>query len=227
MTTPPAAPGIFAASLRLLLRNPSIVVPGLVAGALGALTGVMLGPTQPLESNLLSRLLQSVVQLVASIFAIAFTTGMAAAAWRNERAGFADGARAFGRGARHLVVAMFVLFVLGVAAALLAPFTLGLSLLAYLFFFIYTMAAAVVGERGGFAAVAESVDLAFTRPVPTLLVASGIALVCLVTGALAEFVAARSALGPLLAGVVVQAVIAYMTLVVVGEYRALRSAVSG
>jgi hypothetical protein len=206
----------------LLLRNPSIVVPGLGAGAVAALAGTLLEPARPLDSNLVSRLLQSLVQLVASILSVAYTTGMADAAWREGSAGFADGARAFRRNASHVLGAMLVLFAIGAIAALLAPFTLGLSLLAYLFFCIYTMAAAVAGERSGIVAVRESVDIAFTRAVPTLIVSLGIALVCFVTGALAELVATTPFVGALAGGIVVQAAIAYAMIVVVGEYRALR-----
>ena len=80
-----SARGVFAGSLRLLFRNPAIVVPGLVIGAVAALVSAVLQPAQPLDSNIFSRLLQGLVQLVASILSIAYTTGMADAAWRDGR----------------------------------------------------------------------------------------------------------------------------------------------
>jgi hypothetical protein len=107
-------------------------------------------------------------------------------------------------------------------AALAAPFSFGLSFLVYAFFCIYTMAAAVAGERPGLVAVRESAEIAFARPLTTLLVVAGIAVVSFVLGVLAEFLAGTSLLGQCAAEVVIQATVAYVTLVVVGEYGALR-----
>jgi hypothetical protein len=216
-----SARGVFAGSLRLLFRNPAIVVPGLVIGAVAALVSAVLQPAQPLDSNIFSRLLQGLVQLVASILSIAYTTGMADAAWRDGRAQFSDGARAFRRDAGHVFVAMLALLAIGFVAAVAAPYTIGLSLLVYMFFCIYTMAAAVIGERAGFFAVRESVQIAFARPATTLLVVAGIVAIAFAMGLFAEFLERTPLAGPLVSGVVVQAVIAYATLVVVGEYRAL------
>jgi hypothetical protein len=208
----------------LLFGNLGIVVPGLVVGALAALVQFALEPTPAaaLDAGLVTRLVENLAQIVASILSIAYTTGMAEAAWETGRASFADGARAFRRDGGHVFVAMLVLFALGFVAALLAPFTLGLSLLVYVYFFIYTMAAAVVGERPGFAAVGESVAIAFRRPVPTLLTVAGVLVIAFAMGAVATLLAAAPLIGPLVAALVVQAVIAYVALVIVGEYRALR-----
>lgn len=214
----------FAGSLRLLARNPSIVVPGLVIGAFSAIVATLLQPSNPLDSTIYTRLLQTVVQLIASILSIAYTTGMADAAWRTGRAAFGDGAGAFRRDGGHVFVAMLVLFAIGFVAAVLAAYTILLSLVAYIFFCIYTMASAVVGERSGFAAVGESIEIAYRRPRTTLLVVAGIVIIALAMGMLAEFLAGVPFVGPLVAAVVVQTAIAYFTLVVVGEYRALRAA---
>jgi len=215
--------GVFGGSLRLLGANLIIVVPGLVVGVLTAVVGTLLEPAHPLDANVASRVLQAVVQLVGSILGVAYTTGMADAAWRTRRARIADGTRAFKRDAGHVFVAMLVLFALGVVAAVLAPFTFSLSLLVYLFFCVYTMAAAVVGERPGLRAVAESVDIAFRRPRPTLVIVTGIGLIAFAMGAVAELLSAVVLVGPLVAGLVIQTVVAYVTLVVVGEYRVLRA----
>jgi hypothetical protein len=220
----PSAATIFARSWGLLLGNLAIVVPGLVAGSLAALVEFALEPTPAaaLDAGLATRLVEDLAQIVASILSIAYTTGMAQAAWETGRARFSDGARAFRRDGGHVFVAMLVLFALGLVAALLAPFTLGLSLAVYLFFCIYTMAAAVVGERPGLAAVRESVEIAFRRPVPTLLTVVGVLVIAFAMGAVASLLAAAPLIGPLVAALVVQTVIAYVALVIVGEYRALR-----
>jgi hypothetical protein len=216
-----SARAAFAGSLRLVFRNPAIIVPGLVIGALAALVSAVLQPAQPLDSNVFSRLLQGVVQLIASILSIAYTTGMADAAWRDGRARFSDGARAFRRDAGHVLVAMLLLLAIGFVAAVAAPYTLGLSLFVYMFFCIYTMAAAVAGERPGVLALRESIDIAFARPLTTLLVVGGIVAIAFAMGLLAEVLGRTPLVGPLVSGVVVQIVIAYATLVVVGEYRAV------
>lgn len=137
---------VFGRAWQLFARNLSIVVPGLVAGALTAV----------LEQLLTTWLWIDVTQIVAAILTISYTTGMADAAWRLGRARFSDGRRAFRRDGRHVLVAMLALMLLGAAAAVLAPYTFSFSIAAYVFFCIYTLAAAVVGERPGFLAVVES-----------------------------------------------------------------------
>jgi hypothetical protein len=219
---PGTAPNVFAHSLGLLARNLAIVVPGIAIGAIAALVGAALEPAQPLESTVWTRALQEITNVLASILAIAYTTGMADAAWRTGSAGFSDGTRAFKRDVGNVFVAMLVLFALGVAAALVAAFTFGLSLAIYVFFCVYTMAAAVVGERSGFRAVFESAEIAFLRPLTTLLVVAAIIAITFVLGALAELVSGAPLVGPLISEVVIQVVVAYLTLVVVGEYRTLR-----
>jgi hypothetical protein len=221
-----AAGNVFGGAWKLLVRNVAIVLPGLVAAALAAVVQAILLPAESTAANapLWPGLVQWVVQIVTSILSISYTTGMANAAWATGRATFADGGRAYRRDGGHVFVAMLALFVLGAGAAVLAAYTFSLSLVAYAFFFIYTMASAVVGERSGFAAVAESVRIAIARPVPTLLVVAGIALVAFVSGLVAILLAAAPLVGPLVEGVLVQVTIAYAVLVVVGEYRALRNA---
>lgn len=220
----PGAGAIFARSWGLLLGNLAIVVPGLVVGAFAALVEFAFEPTPAaaLDAGLATRFAEGLAQVVAAILSIAYTTGMAEAAWETGHARFADGTRAFRRDGGHVFVAMLLLFALGFVAALLAPFTVGVSLVAYVYFFIYTMAAAVVGERTGLAAVRESVEIAFRRPVPTLLTVAGVLLIAFAMGAVATLLAATPLIGPLVSALVVQAVIAYVVLVVVGEYRALR-----
>jgi hypothetical protein len=219
---PAGARDVFGRSLRLLARNPALVVPGLVSGALAAIAIAILAPAQPLDSNLFTRLLQSCAQLLAAIVAIAYTTGMADAAWRDGRARFSDGARAFRRDAAHVLLALLFLFAFGVMAALAAPFTLWFSFAIYAFFGLYAMAAAVVGERPGFFALRESVEIAFARPVMTLVVVAGIVAICALAAIVAELLAATPPAGPLVSEAVVAGALAYLTLVVVGEYRASR-----
>ncbi len=217
----PAGRTVFARSLGLLMRNPAMLVPGLVAGTLAALAGLALEPADPLDANLFTRALQDCTSLLASIVAIAYATGMAEVAWRTGRAAIADGARALRRDAAHVVVSMLALFALGIIAVIAAPFSFGISFLVYAFFCISTPAAAVIGARPGLAAVRESAEVAFARPVSTLLVVAGIAVVSLLLDVLAELLDATSLLGQFAGEMVIQATVAYLTLVVAGEYVAL------
>jgi hypothetical protein len=219
------AGNVFGGAWRLFVTNVAIVVPGLVAGALVALvTEVLAGSA--LGSGGVGWLLLDVTQIVAAILAISYTTGMADAAWRLGHASFSDGRRAFRREGAHVFVAMLALIVLGAVAAVAAPFTYSLSLVAYAYFCVYTMAAAVVGERPGVLAVVESARIAFARPLPTLVTVAGVFAVVFGMGALALGSASLPLLGPLISDLVVQAVIAYAVLVVVGEYRLLRGLTS-
>ena len=70
----------------------------------------------------------------------------------------------------------------------------------------------------------ESVEIAFARPVTTLLLVAGIVAIAFAMGLFAEFLERTPLVGPLVSETVVQAVIAYATLVVVGEYRAMSAA---
>jgi hypothetical protein len=212
----------------LLLRNGTIVVPGLVVGAVAAVVQFALvqGDATESHTSLLLGLLSWVVQIVAAILSIAYTTGMANVAWQSGQARFSDGRRAFRRDGAHVLVAMLALFALGTVAALLAPYTFFLSLFVYAFFCIYTMASAVVGERPGLVAIAESAEIAFGRPLPTLLMVLGIGLIAMGAGSLALLLSFAPLIGPLVGELIVQGAIAYVVLVVVGEYRALRGQVA-
>jgi hypothetical protein len=217
---PSVVENVFGRSWSLLRKNWAIVVPGLVIGAVAGAVQFVLAPGQSgiPAGSLMARLIVYVVQLLAPILGIAYTTGMATAAWQTGKASFADGKRALDRDALSVFIAMVALFALGLVAAFLAPFTAYVSLFVYLYFCIYTMAAAVVGERPGVVAIAESMRIAYHRPVTTLILVVGIVAIVATMGVVAEFLSSAPLVGPLVSTVVVQAVIAYVTLVVVGEY---------
>jgi hypothetical protein len=153
---------------------------------------------------------------------ITYTTGMAGAAWLRGTATLADGTAAFQRDAGHVFSAMVAWVIVGIIAAILTPFTIGLSLLAFLFLFLYTMPAAVVGEHGGFAALAESYRIATQRFVPTMIVAVLIIVIGVVAGIVGAALHFAPFIGPIVSAVLSQAVNAYFVLVIVGEYLNLR-----
>jgi hypothetical protein len=218
---------VFARAWKLLTANWSIVAPGLVAGALSGFLSSILAPGETASDLVrwIGNLALGALQIVASIVAIAYTTGMAHAAWERGKATFADGFGAFAHEGGHVFVAMLGMFAVGLIALAIfayAPYTYGLSLGLYVFFFIYTMPAAVVGERPGLAAMRDSFTIAVRRPLPTLLLVLALAALVVVTSVFAGLLTAAPLLGPIVAAVVLQAAIAYLTLVTVGEYLALR-----
>ena len=215
---------VFARAWRLFAGNLSIVIPGIAFGAVAALVEQLIATAAPAPEagGDLTWILLDVTQIVAAILTISYTTGMADAAWRTGRAKITDGRQAFRREGGHVFVAMLALLVLGAGATVLAPYAFELPIVAYVFFCSYTMASAVVGERPGVLAVRESVHIAFSRPVPTLVMVAGVFGVTLGLGAVALGSASLPLLGPLVSDLVVQGVIAYAVLVIVGEYRLLR-----
>ena len=166
--------------------------------------------------------LDLLAQIVATVLAIAFTTGMADAAWRGGRGTLRDGFVAFRREGGHVFVAVIVLLLLGLLAAIAAPVTHAVSIVAYAYCCAYTMPAAVVGERSGLVAVGESTSIAFRRPIGTLVILVGVYAIAYAIGFGAEFVQMTPYVGSILGALVVQAAIAYATLVLVGEYRIAR-----
>jgi hypothetical protein len=215
-----AVENVFGRSWRLLRANWVIVVPGVTIGAVAASVQFIVAPAQsgiPADS-LAARGIVDAVQTLAPILAIAYTTGMACAAWENGKATFADGKRALDRDAFSVFIAMVALFALGLAAAFLAPFTWYVSLFVYLYFCIYTMPAAVAGGRPGLEAIAQSMRIAYRRPVTTLVLVAAILALVGFMATVAGAVSVAPLVGPLVAMIVLQIVIAYVTLVLVGEY---------
>ncbi len=225
---------VFRRSWQLLSSNWIIIVPGLVIGlvagivvALVAAPGSQLvydasGIPTGIVNNPLAFVLGPVISIVATILAITYTTGMAGAAWRTGTTTVSDGGTAFQRDAGNVVVAMIGMLLLGIVAAVLAPFTLGLSLLAFAVFFLYTMPAAVVGEHPGLQALKESVLIARHSLVTTLVVVLLIGVIAVIAGLLSTSLSFMPFIGPIAAGIVEQIVVAFVTLVIVGEYLRLR-----
>jgi hypothetical protein len=231
----------FARAFVLLVRNWTIVVPGIVLGAIGfglgfailaiagasAIGGVSgndAPATVPEElMSILTAVVAVILALVTLICEMAYVTGMAGAAWESGEAYLRDGYRAFeGRGTQ-ILIAILLLSAAGFIAALLAPMTLLLSAAAYAIFSIYTMSAVIIGNRTAFEAIAESCRLAWKNILPTLAVVALVVLVALaggwIGGTLGRLVPVVSGL---LEAFVQQIVVAYATLVIVGEYLKLR-----
>ena len=227
---PPSVEGTFARSWELLKNNWIIIVPGLVIGLVVGVIDYLLTPhfnsgdvtVSSAATGLAAGLLTSLVNLVGQILAQCYTTGMAGAAWLKGKADLGDGSLAFQRDAGNVLVAIIGLAVAGIIAAILAFFTLGISLLLYVYFFIYTFPAAIIGERPGFAAMSDSFRIASRRVAPTLIIMVMLAVIFIVGAIIGIPLHFVPFLGPIVAAILVQIVLAYATLVIVGEYLALR-----
>jgi hypothetical protein len=229
---------MLARAWSVLSHNWIIVVPSIVIGAIGAAAATALAATgwlswqffgdlnQTGESGYLAFLASIVamaLRIVWAVVAIAFTCGMAAAAWRRGTAHFADGAQALRRNGLSAVVALVILTLLGLCAAALFIPTFGLSVLAYMVFMLYAMPGVLVGNRGATDAVVESIALSWRSLGVTVLLVVLIAVLAVVGGLLGDLLSRLPFLGQLLGWVVMEIVVAYATVVVVGEYIQLLS----
>ena len=147
---------------------------------------------------------------------------MAGAAWQRGRANLSDGSAAFEHDAGNVLVAIVGLFVALVVAGVLAFVTLGISLLLYFYFFLYTFPAVIVGQRPGLAAMGDSFRIASRKVAPTLIVTVIIGVILLVGRIIGTVLFFVPFLGPIVGSIIIQIVLSYVMLVVVGEYLALR-----
>jgi len=217
---------MFARAWSLLSSNWIIIVPGFIIAIAEGVLQFVLKPVlySGAMGLLLAGLILGAVGIIASVLNLAFTTGMAQAAWERGTATIADGMRAFQDDAANLLVAIVLMIVLGIVATV-TSFLLFIPLLAYYFFFIYTYASAVVGRKPGVAALQESVAIALKAPVPTLIIMAVFVGLGIVAGIISIALAAIPVVGPIVSSVLIQALAAYIALVTVGQYISLRSAV--
>ncbi|MGH7327280.1 MAG: hypothetical protein ACREJX_02910 [Polyangiaceae bacterium] len=223
--------GTFSRSWQLLATNWVIIVPGLVIGFVVGVVDYFVAPhtsaadsTTTWWTSATAAILVSLVNLAGYILSQCYMTGMAGGAWARGRAELSDGKLAFERDAGNVFVAIIGLFIALIIAGVLAFPTLGISLLLYFYFFIYTFPAAIVGERPGFAAMGDSFRIAARRVAPTLIVTIMIVVILLVGNVIGAVLRFIPFIGPIIGAIIVEIVLAYVTLVVVGEYLALRDA---
>lgn len=236
----PASLGVGATLLRswtLLCRNWSIVLPSIVLGVAGAELSALLERSGWLSwgffGNMnaqgpgafwafVAAIVAMALRILAAIMAIAYTTGMAAAAWTSGTARIADGAAAFFRSGLQAFLAFLLMALLGlVAAALLEP-TFGISVFVYMIFMLYAMPGVLVGNRPAVDAIVESFALAWRSFGVTFVLVLLIVGLAILGGFFGDALARIPYAGNVLGWVVMEVVVAYATLVVVGEYLQLR-----
>lgn len=230
----------FQRAWSLLIANLIIVLPGIVLGFVAvaavffvalfllgsvAVTSVSGSTSVGVVTIGLTVVIGFAIFALLAILQTAFVTGMAGAAWERGTAAFADGSAAFSQAGSRILGAMLLLLLIGLGALLVSPITLGLSLLAYLVFFLYVMPAVILGGHTATGAISESCRIAARNFWPTCGVALLVTLITIVAGSLGSGIGHYQYFaGGLTAVLIEQAAFAYATLVVVGEYLKLRSA---
>ncbi|MBV8245484.1 MAG: hypothetical protein JOZ38_06160 [Candidatus Eremiobacteraeota bacterium] len=222
---------VFGRAWQLLSANWVIVVPGLVIGIIAgvlegffALSGVASSTVVGMGAAVLGGVIALAIGVLATLLSIAYTTGMAKAAWSTGTTTFGDGMLAFQRDAGSIFLALILLWVLGIIAAFFSVFTFGIVLLLYAIFVIYTIPAVVVDEVSATEAIGRSFDIAKRNFLTTLIVVLLIGIIAWLAGMLANVFHNVTLLGPVVQAVLTQIVVAYATLVIVGEYLNLRAA---
>jgi hypothetical protein len=162
-----------------------------------------------------------VIGVLAFLITQSYTTGMAGAAWQNGITTLADGSASFREDAGRLLAAMALIALAGIVLGLL---TLGLGWFVVLFFAIYVVPAVVLDNLGALPAFRLSVRIATRRLVSTIIIVVMLLVMWLVAGLLTLPFAIIPFLGPVVLAIATQAVTAYATLVIVGEYLSARRA---
>jgi hypothetical protein len=237
----PTVENVFARAWDLLSRNWTIIVPGVVVGLIVGIVSGVYSLSQPDTYGVpsgtamtftygfgafVSGLILAVVAIAGYIITQCYTAGMAGVAWQRGTTTLADGTRAVNDDAGNVFTAAIYLFLLGIVAAVLAPFTLFLSVFAFYLFTLYTIAAAVVGNRRGMDAIRESFAIAKSRFGTTLIIGILLGLLQLIGRLIAHVFSFAPLLGPIIAAIISQIVVAYAVLVIVGEYLVLRPGVT-
>src|ERR1700730_6678333 len=109
-------PGVYAAAVPLLLRNPSIIVIPLLMAVIGVLVGLALAPSSGGIAGGLTAGLGGFLVILLELFGLGAACVIADDAWRHGRASFDDGwNEARRRGGEILFAALGMTFVFLVA----------------------------------------------------------------------------------------------------------------
>jgi hypothetical protein len=231
----------FERSWHLLLRNWIIIVPPFIFGIIGGvgvyvvsvtiigslvLTGATSAANLDAVTSTVANVSGIVIGIIVSIVQLAYVTGMAGAAWRTGSTRFADGWTAFSHRGMDVFFSSILLFVIGFCAAVLAPYTFYVTLIAYMIFFIYTMASVILGERKATAAIVESSQLTLSNFWPTFAVVALIVVISALGSWIGNLISQHvsSLAGGVVTAILQQVTVAYASLVVAGEYLKLASA---
>lgn len=211
----------FTHSLTLLRSNRLILLPGLVAGVVcGFLQAFLAHPVS--IGGIFGAAIASLLELFAGAVALAYTTGMAQVAWEKGHVDLSDGKRAFEEDGRRVVLAVVLLSVAATAAILLMLPTLGLSLLAFSYFSVYTIASVVVGRHTAVEGFVESAGIASRRIGATAAIVVGFIWIFVIAGIVGFALSFIPLLGPVVSSIISVTCSAYFVVLIVGEYLTVR-----
>jgi hypothetical protein len=215
------AENLFTRSWMLLCANTAIVIPGTLAGLVAGLAQDVLSPSV-FTGSPLGHTIAALIGLFAAVAALTCTTGMAHVAWERGKTTLADGQCAFLDGGNRVLAAVVLLAFTAALATVLAFLTLGLSLLAFTYFSLYTIAAVVVGRRNAVEGFAESAGIASRRVASTIVIIIGFIGSFVIAGLIGFVLMFLPLIGPILAAIIAQTCAAYFAIVIVGEYLTAR-----
>jgi hypothetical protein len=214
-------PSRFTHSLTLLRSNRSILLPGLAAGIVCGFLQAFLVHIA-LLGGIFGAAIASLLELFAGAAALTYTTGMAQVAWEKGHVELSDGKRAFEEDGGRVVPAVVLLSVAGTAAILLMLPTLGLSLLAFSYFSVYTIASVVVGRHTAIEGFVESAGIASRRIGPTAAIVVGFIWIFVIAGFIGFALSFIPLLGPVVSSIISVTCSAYFVVLIVGEYLTVR-----
>lgn len=218
----------FGRAWQLLSNNWNIIIPaivlGIIAGVLQHIVSTMfIGggvATGNLGAIFLGGLLALAIATIIQILTIAITTGMGVTAWRTGKTNVSDGMAVFSNGGAMQTIIVWM--VIGVVLAFI-PVLGWLADIVLTFLLIYAVPAAVVSGEGAGAAFGESVNIVTKNFIPTLIIILLIVCIGIVGGIAGAAVSFVPYLGKIVAMVIQEAILAYGTLVIVGEYLKVRA----
>ena len=232
----------FERAIDLLVHNWVLVVPGIVLAIVSALLQSFIAnvvfarlqitgngsPDAAAAIQAFASIVLTLAAVAVGTVQMAYVTGMSGGAWQHGRTSLRDGWDALSHRFVPVTLAFILLLAIGASAMVLGTVTFYVPVLVYAVFFIYTMAAVVIGERDAVSGIVQSAQIALANFLPTVAVVGIILLIAVVGGWLGNLIGHFSALaGWLVAGILQQATVAYASLVVAGEYLKLKPAEQG
>jgi hypothetical protein len=214
--------GVFARAWELLIKNWIIIVPGIIIGLVVGILTAILTPVLVFGGwfgFFLAIALLGIIGAIGGVLTQGMAAAMAMAAWKRGTTTLDDATGSISR----LMPTIIAMIITAIVAVVLAPFTLGFSMLVFYLFTLYAFPTALGENVSGFDAIVASFRLTTARFVPTLIIAVLIFVIVLVAGICAAALGAIPYLGPIVKAVITQIVIAYAMLVIVGEYLNLRA----
>jgi hypothetical protein len=232
----------FERAIGLLARNWVLIVPGLVLAIVGTVLEVVVSDdffgrlsvtgngSQDAAAAIqaFGAILRFMVAIAVATVQMAYVTGMSGGAWRHGRTSLRDGWEALSHRWFAVAAAFTLLLLIGFCAMVLSTVTFFIPTLVYAVFFIYTMAAVVIGGKDAIGGIVQSAQIALANLLPTIAVIALVCLLAVIGGWLGNLLANFSTFaGWLVAGLFQQVTIAFASLVVAGEYLKLQPLESG